>query len=201
MWLVGELDYHARRELEWSSGALADVTVLAADGSEIASKSVVMSSADGTFVLRIPEDGNVAPGEYAVRVRVRPQVDSSLPVSDIARVEVPSNASDIGEAVLWRRGPSTGPRYSMTADPRFRRTERIRLELPTRMTKPATARLLDRSGKPMPLPVQISERADDGSDFRWIVVDLTLAPLAPGDYAIEVAADTTRQLTTFKIVP
>ena len=201
MWLVGELDYHARRELEWSSGARADVTVVAADGKEIVSRSVEMPSVDGAFVIRIPDEGNVVPGEYAVRVRVHPQVDSSLPVTDVTRVQVADKPSDIGEAVLWRRGPSTGPRYSVTADPRFTRTERIRLELPTRTTMPATATLLDRSRKPMRLPIQVSERADDGSDFHWVVVDLTLAPLAAGDYAIEVVAGGARQLTPFKIVP
>jgi VWFA-related protein len=201
MWLVGELDYRTRRELEWSSGARADVTIVAADGREIASKSVEVSSTDGTFILRIPDEGNVIPGEYAVRVRVHPQVDGSLPVTDVARVEIPEKPSEIGEAVLWRRGPSTGPRYSMTADLRFTRTERIRLELPTRTTMAAVAKLLDRSRKPMRLPVHVSERTDDTSDFNWIVVDLALAPLAPGDYAIEVTAGDARQLTTFKVVP
>ena len=35
----------------------------------------------------------------------------------------------MGEPVLWRRGPSTGPRHARTADPRFSRSERVRLEL------------------------------------------------------------------------
>jgi hypothetical protein len=132
---------------------------------------------------------------------VKPQADPTLPVSDVARVQVTDKASTVGEAVLWRRGPSTGQKYLMTADPRFTRTERIRLELPTRATMPATAKLLERSGKATIIPVQVSERDDAGSDFRWIVVEAALAPLAPGDYAVEVTADGARQVTAFKVVP
>lgn len=201
LWLVGELDLRTRRELAWTSGAHADVTVVGPDGATVVSSSLDIPAADGAFTLRVPETGNVKPGDYGVRVRLRPQADSSLPISDTARVQVADKPSAIGEAVLWRRGPSTGTRYVTTADPRFLRTERLRLELPTRTTMPVTARLIDRSGKTMAIPVQISERADAGSDFHWIVADLTLAPLAAGDYAIDVTADGTTQLTEFRVVP
>jgi hypothetical protein len=46
----------------------------------------------------------------------------------------------------------------------------------------------------------VTERADaDG--IRWIVADVTLAPLAPGDYAIEVTAGGEIQVTGFRIIP
>jgi len=53
----------------------------------------------------------------------------------------------------------------------------------------------------MQVPVQISERADTSGSFRWIVADATLAPLAAGDYAVEVALGSATQTGTFKIVP
>lgn len=65
----------------------------------------------------------------------------------------------------------------------------------------ASARLLDRSGKPLQVPVQISERADAAEGIRWIVAEVTLAPLAPGDYAVEVAAAGGTQVTGFRVVP
>jgi hypothetical protein len=201
MWIVGEVDPRTRRDLTWSSGAQADVTVVDGDGATVLAKTIDVPAADGTFALRVPDSGDLPPGDYAVRVRVRPQADPSLPVSEVVRVQVSGTASTVGESVLWRRGPTTGPKYLMTADPRFMRTERIRIELPTRTTMPAHARLLDRSGKTMSIPVQVSERDDVGSDFRWIVADATLAPLAAGDYAIEVTADDARQVTAFKVVP
>jgi hypothetical protein len=137
-----------------------------------------------------------------VRVRVRPNAEPGLPVSDIARLIVTDDRSPLGEPVMWRRGPSTGPRYLMTADPRFQRNERVRFELPTPVAaSPATARMVDRLGRPMQVPVQVSERIEPAGEFRWIVVDVTLAPLAAGDYAIEVSLGDRRQLGTFRIVP
>jgi hypothetical protein len=100
---------------------------------------------------------------------------------------------------MWRRGGSTGPQFVRTADPRFQRSDRLRLELATD-TNMATARLLDRLGKALQVPVQVSERAD-AEGIRWIVADVTLAPLAPGDYAIEVTAGGAIQVTGFRVVP
>jgi hypothetical protein len=65
--------------------------------------------------------------------------------------------------------------------------------------KPAKARILDRAGKELPIPLATSQRTDTETGQRWIVADLTLAPLAAGDYAIEVstsAAEGTRQVIT-----
>jgi VWFA-related protein len=201
VWIVGELDFRTRRELAWTSGATADLTIVTADGRTIVSKSLDIPASEGAFAIRIPDEGGVGGGEYAVRVRARPTGDGSLPVSDIARVQVPDRASIVGEAVMWRRGPSTGLRHLMTADARFQRTERLRLELPTRTAGEATARMLDRAGKAIQVPVQVSERPDPGADLRWVVVDATLAALAPGDYAVEVTLAGTTQVTGFRITP
>ena len=60
--------------------------------------------------------------------------------------------------------------------------------------------LLDRAGKALQVPVQVTERTDaDG--IRWIVADVTLAPLAAGDYAIEVSAGGASQVTGFRVIP
>ncbi len=200
-WVVGELDYSTQRELVWTAGAQAEVTVVAADGREVLAATVPVPAADGGFALRVPEVGGVAPGEYAVRVRVRPDGDTARVLTDTARVVVPPAAGVLGDAVLWRRGPATGPQFVRTADPRFRRSERLRLELPTRAEGAATARMLDRAGNPMQVPVQVAERAGEGGAFRWIVADVALAPLAMGDYAIDVTLDGRSQVTAFRIVP
>ena len=73
--------------------------------------------------------------------------------------------------MVWRRGPSTGPRHLQTADFRFSRSERIRLELATTVPGSAAARLLDRAGQPIQVPVEVSARPDDSGQFRWIVAD------------------------------
>jgi VWFA-related protein len=202
VWVVGELDYTTRKELAWSAGATVDVVVVSASGAEVSSATLDIAATEGAFALRVPADAAVTSGEYAVRVRVRPNAEPGLPVSDIARLIVTDDRSPLGEPVMWRRGPSTGPRYLMTADPRFQRNERVRFELPTPVAaSPATARMVDRLGRPMQVPVQVSERIEPAGEFRWIVVDVTLAPLAAGDYAIEVSLGDRRQLGTFRIVP
>jgi hypothetical protein len=200
-WVVGELDYAMRRDLAWSAGATADIAVVSASGAQVLSQTIDIARTDAAFSIRVPAEGGMEPGEYAVRVRVRPSSDSGLPVADTARLVISDKPSALGEAVLWRRGPTTGPRYAMTADPRFTRLERLHVELPTTTMGTATGRMLDRQGKPMQVPVQVSEKPDPSGNFRWIVAEAALAPLAPGDYAIEVSLGEVKQATGFKVVP
>ena len=201
-WIVGELDYRTRQELDWTAGAQADIVVLGADGSELISQTLVVKPADGAFSLRVPERGAVKPGEYAVQVQLRPDANDSLVLTDTARVAVTASRSEeLGAPVVWRRGPSTGPRHLQTADFRFSRSERIRLELATTVPGSAAARLLDRAGQPIQVPVEVSARPDDSGQFRWIVADATLAPLAPGQYTIEVRLGTLRQTFELSLVP
>jgi VWFA-related protein len=200
-WVVGEIDYRTRKDLAWTAGAVADVVVVSSTGTDVASKTLEIPSGQGTFTVRVPDAGGIPPGEYAVRVRVRPNQDAGLPVTDTARVVILAQAARLGEAVMWRRGPTTGPKYAMTADPRFQRSERVRLEHATIAAGQPVARMLDRGGNPMNVPVLVSERQDASGEFRWLVADAVLAPLAPGDYAIELTLDETKEVTAFKVVP
>jgi len=201
LWVVGELDYATRRELAWTAGAKADVVVLASDGREMLARTIDVKAADGGFAFRVPDGGALAPGEYAVRVQLRPDANDGLVVSDTARVAVSARDVGPGAPVLWRRGPSTGPRFLQTADVRYQRSERIRLELPTVSPDAATARLLDRAGRTLQVPVAVSGRDEPGGSFHWIVAESVLAPLAPGEYTIEVEQGGQRQSVTFTIVP
>jgi hypothetical protein len=86
-----------------------------------------------------------------------------------------------------------------TADVRFRRSERVRVEVPSTVDV-TSARLLDRTGKPMAvIPVTTATRTDaDG--VKWATAELQLAPLAPGDYIVEVVTGDVRTLAAFRIV-
>jgi hypothetical protein len=176
------------------------VTVLSPDGASVDTRTIDIPAAQGTFAIQVPESGTITPGEYAVRVRLLPRGASGPGLTDSVKVTFGSPSS-MGEAVISRRGPSTGLQYARTADLRFQRSERIRLELPAAPDGTASARLLDRSGKPMQVPAQLTERTDAAAGARWLVVDATLAPLAPGDYAIEVALGDQKQVTGLRIVP
>ena len=91
------------------------------------------------------------------------------------------------QPLLFRRGVTTGNRVLPAADLRFSRTERVRLELPVAGdAKAGAGRILDRAAQPLQVPVTVGERLDDATGQRWITADVVLAPLAGGDYAIEV---------------
>jgi hypothetical protein len=201
VWVVGELDYRARREVAWTGGGTADVTVVSADGQEVFATSIDVPAHVPAFTMRGPDSGGLAPGEYAVRVRLRPNNQEGLPVVDTIRLIVPKDLPALGESLIWRRGPSTGPQFVITADPRFQHSDRIRVEIPTSASGTATARMLDRFGKPNQVPVTVTERQEPSTQFRWIVADAVLAPLAPGDYAIETLVGGAKQVTAFQLVP
>jgi hypothetical protein len=201
VWIVGELDYRTRKELAWTAGAEAEVIVIGVDGTQLMKKTITLPAAAASFAVQIPDNGALAPGDYAVNVRMRPESGSDLALTDTVRVTVPDRAAPLGEAIMWRRGPSTGPQYLRTADPRFQRNERLRLESATAADGVAAGRVLDRAGKTIAMPVQVTTRTDAASGIRWIVADATLAPLAAGDYAVEVTLGDAKQMTGFRIVP
>src|SRR4030095_8458623 len=147
-WVVGELDYRTRRELAWTATAKADVVVLASDGSQVMSRTIDIRTEDGPFGFEVPDSGGLPPGEYAVRVKLTSAADSGQTLTDTARV-VLSQGTTLGEAVMWRRGPTTGLQHRRTADPRFQRSDRIRLEHATTLTGAVKARILARHGNPL----------------------------------------------------
>jgi VWFA-related protein len=200
VWIVGELDQQTKRLQAWTRGAQAEITVTAADNTQAATQRLELKPGESAFALQFPETGGLSSGDYTVRVRLRSPVEGELGLIDTARVSMPPSPS-LGDAVLWRRGPSTGPQHLRTADPRFMRSERVRLELPTSSAEPATARVVDRNGQPVAVPVEVSERPDPSGSFKWVIVDLSLAPFGPADYAIEVTQGQTRQMTAFRVVP
>jgi hypothetical protein len=61
--------------------------------------------------------------------------------------------------------------------------------------------MLDRFGKPNQVPVVVTERVEPSTQIRWIVAEAVLAPLAPGDYAIETTVGNLKQVTAFQLVP
>jgi hypothetical protein len=103
-------------------------------------------------------------------------------------------------AILFRRGPSTANRDVATADLRFRRSERLRVDVPSPAAETVTARLLDRAGTPMAIPVSATVR-NDPDNSRWFSAEVALAPLAPGDYVVEMVAGASRTLAAFRVVP
>jgi VWFA-related protein len=196
-WLVGTLDDSLRRGPEWTAGGLADVAVRAGDGRVVLTKTVPITPADGGFAVQVPEGGGLAAGDYSIRVRAKSAAGATI--DEAARVTIAAEPPALGDAVVWRRRPATGPAFLRTGDPRASRTDRLRFEYATTEAGEPSATLLDRAGKPMTLPLQVSAREEAG--VRWIVVEIALAPLAAADYAVEVKAGEATRTTAFRVVP
>ena len=148
----------------------------------------------------------LAPGRYQIRVQATPE-GGRVPLNISTDATVPGDQALLGTAaVVSRRGPGTGRLFQPTADPRFRRTERLIVETPV-ISKDATihARLLNKVGQPMEIPVTLSEKLDESLQLRTSVAEIALAPLAAGEYVVEVAAtkgDATERVSyALRIIP
>jgi VWFA-related protein len=186
-WVVGELDPRLKRDLVWTSVVKAEVTVVAGDGRQVMTRAVDIAPTETSFALRVPEDGELADEDYAVRVRVYPEADATVALTDTTRVALGRAPRGLSEPLVWRRGPTTGPRFVQTATTRFRREDRLRLEFATRLDSTPQARLMDRTGNPLGVPVTATSRADQEDEgVRWVVAEVVLAPLASGEYEVEL---------------
>jgi len=167
-----------------STGGAADIEVVTASASE--TKRLTLAPGQRSFLAEIPLTQPIEAASVDVRVQVSgPGVQQSTD-SIIATV-----APGLSRPLMFRRGPSTGNRLQPAALPVFSRTERVRLETPIAPTwTSGPARLLDRVGQPLAIPITVAERVDTESAQRWVTADLALAPLAPGDYAVELAVST-----------
>lgn len=192
---VIELDAVTAKQPEWIAGGTLKLTIEperpAAGLTSAPPASQVITLAIDPGQRSIVVNGSERPltaGRYAVRAELLPR-NSRVPIQMTTFTTVPAEASEVATGGLaLRRGPSTGLAYVATADPRFRRTERLRLEVPLAGDGfTATGRLLTREGQAMPLIVGFSMRTDEATQQRFGVADLTLAPLAEGDYVLELS--------------
>jgi VWFA-related protein len=207
LWIAAELDEAAARQPEWSDGGETTVTVSSPGGQPMATERATVSKSARAFALRLV-NAQLPPGDYLVRAHILGKPNSGADAGEQMRVTIPPMSpgatSGFGQTLLFRRGPFTGLSFQPTADLRFRRAERLRADLPVTGTlESLAARLLDRRGQPLPVPVQVGQREDAGACFA--TAEVTLAPLAPGDYVLEVSArrgeKVEKSLTAFRIVP
>jgi VWFA-related protein len=99
-----------------------------------------------------------------------------------------------GEPMVFHRGPATGNQLQPAAGRVFPRSARVRMEMEADAATPVwSGALLDRNGNKTIVPVTAGERTDAATGQRWLTADLTLAPLGPGDYVVEL---TTQKGTT-----
>jgi VWFA-related protein len=177
VWVAGEIR-RARGEAPPAKPGVVDLQVTG--GGARGEVQLTIAAGQRAFLAEVPLD---QPAEGAIDVRARLTGLTVVPFTDTVRIEPGAGGP---QPVVYRRGPATGIRYEPAGTMLFTRTERVRLEVPLASGASASgARVLDRSGQPLQVPVTLSERTDDGGR-RVAVADLTLAPLTLGDYAIEI---------------
>lgn len=193
VWVAGELLTRGGGPDDYALGATADIEARA--GSASATARVTLKPGERGFVTLMKIAG--ADGSD-VQIRARLSGEGpAIPVTDsveVATGPVPT------QLLAFRRGPSTGNKIVPAADFRFSRSERVRFELPVAATVTAgSGRLIDRAGQPLKIPVTVGDRTDAETGQKWITADIALAPLAAGDYAVELtttAGTETRQIVT-----
>ena len=179
---------------DWSRGGEVEATLMSSAGKPVAKGGAKL--APGTFVaqIAITPQAPLEPDDYKVIVRTK----GVAALGSTESVIFALNADPLGTGTLFFR--RTGPRESPTADLRFRRTERIVIEMPASIGTDVSARLLGRTGTPLNVPVTAAIR-DDADGTRWRRVEIALAPLAPGEYVVETTAAAERTLSAFRVIP
>ncbi len=210
LWILGEVDPKARGGEEWINGGEADIALTTESGTTIVRYTVPIPTGANRFQSRFPrsaEDVWLDPGAYTLRVRAKP-AGSGIPTTDTSRIVVPAAPGTaklvMGQPFYARRLGGPNSEELPTADPRFRRTERLIVQASASMApETVTAELLDRSGKPLAVPVTAS--VVDKDFVRWSRAELALAPLAAGDYLLRLSskrgAEQVVTLAPFRIVP
>jgi VWFA-related protein len=202
--LVGEIG-RTSIAAGWTSGGDVDLLVVdSASGDTVAGRRLTVAAGARVFELDLP-----APpaGTYEVTLRARGRSDRET-MTGSEQLQIDSGEAARGVRVV-RRGPSTANRETVTADRLFRRNETIRFEWPvgvagggggaTAGADASAARLLDRTGRALAVPVGAGAR--DAGGTRWLSAELALAALAPGDYVVERASNGERRLAAFRVVP
>ncbi len=200
---IVELDPATMKLPEWSGGGDLKLSIEGERGSNPYTINIVIEPGQRSITTVVP-GSTLPPGRYSVKAELTAR-GSRLPLQVTTFAVVPAETATMGTAALaLRRGPSTGLAYLPTADSRFRRTERIRLEVPLLADGvTTTGRMLNREGQVMPLTVTTGERADGA--MKLATAEVILAPLAEGEYVIELscAAKTGTETISygFRIVP
>jgi VWFA-related protein len=193
--VVAELDSAIAATPEWAAGGEGQAFVRNVKGENVTSGQGKLAKGARTLEIELPVVDGMS-GEVKVQVRLT-GTGPLARYTDATTVSLDALPAGWGAPRLSRRGPSTGIAWVPTADPRFRRQERVRVSVgvaPGAGTVAGT--LLDRQGKPINVPVRI-----DQAEPATLVAELALAPLAVGDYVLALGGAPTRLLVPLRVVP
>ncbi len=207
IWVTADLDASTLRDTALAQGGTLTVAVTTSAGATVAEGELPVAAGVRTATTELAT--TTAPldaGDLIVRLRFVPAT-GSLPLTDTARLVLPVADAPVGAPRLARANPMTRGKFVPTADPRYRRNEKIRVEMPVAPGATAVrAELLDQTGKVMAaIPVASALVAPDDAGIGWATADLALVPLGGGDYIVRVEVEhadgRARTLTGFRVVP
>ena len=165
----------------FKQGASVEILLTPKDGQPVTLTGKIDPLMRGTLV-RTPAGDSKGPWQAVVRMKG----EDNLADSDTVSIEASSGAL-LGKPIAYRAASAAASAYRPLAAFQFRRTERVRIEWPAlQAVESHQARLLDRTGKPIAIPLTTAMRDNGGT--QTVATDLNLAPLSNGDYLIEVTA-------------
>ena len=176
--VVTELSAASIQSAKWKAGAELDVEVADAAGVTIATSRGRIDPGAFSTVVTV----GLPAGSHPDRLTVRLRGEGETPASDWMKLP-PAPGTLVGDAIAYRAGSRVASRPVATFE--FARNERIRAEWPVRgPLDRREVRLLDRSGKALPVEIPLSEDADK----KVLVVEMSLSGLGRGDYVLELTA-------------
>jgi VWFA-related protein len=193
--VTAELDAAVAATPEWAEGGEAQAFVRNAKGDTVSSGKAALAKGARTVEIEVPVVEGMA-GDVKVQVRVSGN-GALARYTDTTSVALDAMPAGWGAPRLSRRGPSTGVAWVPTADPRFRRQERLRVSVGVGTDAgTVTGTLLDRQGRPINVPVKVDQTVPEA-----LVAELALAPLAAGDYVLALGGGPKRLLVPLRVVP
>jgi VWFA-related protein len=196
--VVAELDAKLAMSDAWRQGGTAHFIIKGEGADAPLSADGTLQAGSRLLTTTVTLPASAAAGSYHVQMRLNAQSHTDA-VSDATTVQVTAPGL-IASPALLKRGPSTGTSYVPTADVRFRRADRMRLETPSRLpSNQVKVTAVDQRGQPLTLPIQLTDRQDGSNTV--IVADISLAPLAPGGYAILFTSNDDRLIVPFQVIP
>jgi hypothetical protein len=170
----------AERALRASGATPVAVTLVTSDGREAGRGEARIEPGRRGTLVRIAVDPD-EPGPWRASIAAGAGRDRLQDGLEVRR----SGGVLAGDAIVFRATPSPRSPLVPAADRLFRRTERVHVEWPALGdVDRREARLLARDGSPLAVPVSVTERDVDGRAV--VAADVNLAPLADGEYAIEL---------------
>ena len=128
--------------------------------------------------VRVPRGAGARPARLTVRLRAA----GAPPADDWLKLP-PAREFLLADPIAYRSASRIATRPVATFE--FARNERVRVEWPVaRALDRREVRLLDRSGKPLPVELPLSEDVEK----KQLVVEMSLSGLGRGDYLIELTA-------------